>query len=257
MQKYGLIGYPLKHSFSIGYFNEKFRSEGIDAEYFNFEIPEINDFKKIIEENPDLSGLNVTIPYKEQVIPFLDSLDPDAAKIGAINVIKIIRQKGKVRLVGYNSDIIGFTQSIQPLLRPTHKKALILGTGGASKAVFHGLKNLGIESTFVSRTHEQNGVLVYDELTPEIMAEHTVIVNCTPVGMYPKVDFCPNIPYECLTPNHLLYDLLYNPNTTLFMKKGEERGADTKNGLEMLLLQAFAAWEIWTVLPAQGGFDRR
>lgn len=247
MQKYGLIGYPLKHSFSIGYFNEKFRSEGIDAEYVNFEIPAINDFRKIIEENPNLCGLNVTIPYKEQVIPFLDSLDPDTAKIGAVNVIKIIRQKGKVRLVGYNSDIIGFTQSIQPLLRPTHKKALILGTGGASKAVFHGLNNLGIESTFVSRTHDQNGVLVYDELTPEIMAEHTIIVNCTPVGMYPKVDFCPNIPYKCLTPNHLLYDLLYNPNITLFMKKGEEHGADTKNGLEMLLLQAFAAWEIWTL----------
>lgn len=257
MQKYGLIGYPLKHSFSIGYFNEKFRSENIDAEYVNFEIPEINDFKKVIEENPNLCGLNVTIPYKEQVIPFLDALDPDTAKIGAVNVIKIIRQpKGKVRLVGYNSDIIGFTQSIQPLLQPTHRKALILGTGGASKAVFHGLKNLGIESTFVSRSHEQNGALVYEELTPEIMAEHTVIVNCTPVGMYPKVDFCPNIPYECLTPNHLLYDLLYNPNTTLFMKKGEERGADTKNGLEMLLLQAFAGWEIW-VLPARGDFDRR
>lgn len=245
MQKYGLIGFPLKHSFSIGYFNEKFHSEGIDAEYVNFEIPQINDFMKIIEENPNLCGLNVTIPYKEQVIPFLDSLDPDTAKIGAVNVIKIIRQKGKVRLVGYNSDIIGFTQSIHPLLLPSHKKALILGTGGASKAVFHGLKNLGVEGTFVSRTHEQENVLVYDELTPEIMKEHTVIVNCTPVGMYPKVDFCPDIPYECVTPNHLLYDLLYNPNTTLFMRKGEEQGAVTINGLEMLLLQAFAGWEIW------------
>ena len=245
MQKYGLIGYPLKHSFSIGYFNEKFRSEGVDAEYVNFEIPSINDFMEVIEENPNLSGLNVTIPYKEQVIPFLDSLDPDTAKIGAVNVIKIIRQpKGKVKLVGYNSDIIGFTQSIQPLLLPSHKKALLLGTGGASKAVFHGLKNLGIESVFVSRTHKP-GMLTYEELTPEVIAEYTVIVNCTPVGMYPKVDFCPNIPYEYLTPNHLLYDLLYNPNVTLFMKKGEERGAITKNGLEMLLLQAFAAWEIW------------
>ena len=245
MQKYGLIGYPLKHSFSIGYFNEKFRSEGVDAEYVNFEIPSINDFMEVIEENPNLSGLNVTIPYKEQVIPFLDSLDPDTAKIGAVNVIKIIRQpKGKVKLVGYNSDIIGFTQSIQPLLLPSHKKALLLGTGGASKAVFHGLKNLGIESVFASRTHKP-GMLTYEELTPEVMAEYTVIVNCTPVGMYPKVDFCPNIPYEYLTPNHLLYDLLYNPNVTLFMKKGEERGAITKNGLEMLLLQAFAAWEIW------------
>lgn len=245
MQKYGLIGYPLKHSFSIGFFNEKFRSENIDAEYVNFEIPEIKDFKEVIEENPNLCGLNVTIPYKEQVIPFLDELDKDTAKIGAVNVIKIIRQsKGKIKLVGYNSDIIGFTQSIEPLLQPHHKKALILGTGGASKAVYHGLKNLGIESTFVSRSKKE-GMLTYEELTPEIMAEHTVIVNCTPVGMYPKVDFCPAIPYDQLTPNHLLYDLLYNPNITLFMKKGEEHGAVTKNGLEMLLLQAFAAWEIW------------
>lgn len=245
MQKYGLIGYPLKHSFSIGFFNEKFRSEGIDAEYVNFEIPEIKDFMEVIERNPDLCGLNVTIPYKEQVIPFLSELDKDTAKIGAVNVIKIIRQKGKVKLIGYNSDIIGFTQSIQPLLEPHHTKALILGTGGASKAVFHGLKNLGIESTFVSRTYEQDNALIYEELTPDIMAAHTIIVNCTPVGMYPEVNFCPNIPYESLTPNHLLYDLLYNPNITLFMKKGEEQGAVTKNGLEMLLLQAFAAWEIW------------
>ena len=245
MQKYGLIGYPLKHSFSIGFFNEKFKSEGIDAEYVNFEIPEINDFMEVIEENPNLCGLNVTIPYKEQVIPFLDELDKDTAKIGAVNVIKIIRTpKRKIKLVGYNSDIIGFSQSIQPLLQPYHKKALILGTGGSSKAIYHGLKKLGIDSVFVSRTKKE-GMLTYEELTPEVMAEHTVIVNCTPVGMYPKVDFCPAIPYELLTPNHLLYDLLYNPNITLFMKKGEEHGAVTKNGLEMLLLQAFAAWEIW------------
>ena len=245
MQKYGLIGYPLKHSFSIGFFNEKFKSEGIDAEYVNFEIPEINDFMEVIEENPNLCGLNVTIPYKEQVIPFLDELDRDTAKIGAVNVIKIIRTpKRKIKLVGYNSDIIGFSQSIQPLLQPYHKKALILGAGGSSKAIYHGLKNLGIDSVFVSRTKKE-GMLTYEELTPEVMAEHTVIVNCTPVGMYPKVDFCPAIPYELLTPNHLLYDLLYNPNITLFMKKGEEHGAVTKNGLEMLLLQAFAAWEIW------------
>ena len=218
MQKYGLIGYPLRHSFSIGYFNEKFKSENIDAEYVNFEIPNINDFMEVIEENPNL--------------PFLDELDKDTAKIGAVNVIKIIRQpKGKVKLVGYNSDIIGFTQSIEPLLQPHHKKALILGTGGASKAVYRGLANLGIESVFISRTKKESSYLTYDELTP--------------VGMYPKVDFCPDIPYDQLTPNHLLYDLLYNPNETLFMKKGEAHGAVTKNGLEMLLLQAFAAWEIW------------
>nr|WP_321376268.1 shikimate dehydrogenase [uncultured Bacteroides sp.] len=245
MQKYGLIGYPLKHSFSIGFFNEKFKSENIDAEYVNFEIPDINLFMNVISENSDLCGLNVTIPYKEQIIPFLDELDKDTAKIGAVNVIKIIRQKGKIKLVGYNSDIIGFTQSIEPLLKVHHKKALILGAGGAAKAVFHGLKNLGITSTYVSRTKQQPDMLTYEELTPEIIAENTIIVNATPVGMFPNVDACPNIPYECLTKNHLLYDLLYNPDTTLFMKKGAERGAKTKNGLEMLLLQAFAAWEIW------------
>ncbi|WP_321437987.1 shikimate dehydrogenase [uncultured Bacteroides sp.] len=245
MQKYGLIGYPLRHSFSIGYFNEKFKSEGIDAEYVNFEIPDIKDFKAIIKNTPNLCGMNVTIPYKEQVIPFLDELSENAAAIGAVNVIKIIRQKGKIKLVGYNSDIIGFSQSIEPfILKGNHKKALILGTGGASKAIFHGLKNLGVEGTYVSRTKEP-GILTYEELTPEIMVENTIIVNCTPVGMYPNVDFCPNIPYESLTPKHLLYDLIYNPDTTLFMKKGAEQGAKTKNGLEMLLLQAFAGWEIW------------
>ena len=244
MKKYGLIGYPLKHSFSIGYFNEKFKSEGIDAEYINFEIPDIKDFTAIIDQNPNLCGMNVTIPYKEQVIPFLDELDKDTAAIGAVNVIKIIRQKGKVKLVGYNSDIIGFSQSIKPLLKEHHKKALILGAGGAAKAIFHGLKNLGVEGTYVSRTKEP-GKLTYEELTPEIIAENTIIVNCTPVGMFPNDAFCPDIPYELLTPHHLLYDLIYNPDTTLFMKKGAQKGAKTKNGLEMLLLQAFAGWEIW------------
>ena len=245
MQKYGLVGYPLKHSFSIGYFNEKFSSEKIEAEYINFEIPDINNFPEIIQANPNLHGLNVTIPYKEKVIPYLDELDKQTAAIGAVNVIKIIRNKGgKPKLIGYNSDIIGFTQSIQPLLQSHHKKALILGTGGASKAVFHGLKNLGIEAKFVSRT-ARFGMLTYEELNAEIIKEYTVIVNSTPVGMYPKVDACPDIPYEAITSEHLLYDLLYNPNITLFMKKGEAKGAVTKNGLEMLLLQAFAAWEIW------------
>lgn len=244
MQKYGLIGYPLKHSFSISYFNEKFKSEDIDAQYVNFEIPSINDFPEVIEANPDLVGLNVTIPYKEKIISYLDEIDKEALPIGAVNVIKIIRKKGKVKLIGYNSDIIGFSRSIEPLLEPHHQKALILGTGGAAKAVYHGLKNLGVKSTYVTR-HAKPGMLTYEELTPEIMAEYTVVINCTPVGMYPKVDECPNIPYGSLTPNHLLYDLLYNPDTTLFMKKGAAKGATVKNGLEMLLLQAFAAWEIW------------
>lgn len=246
MDKYGLIGYPLGHSFSVTYFNEKFQSEHIDAEYVNFEIPSIKDFPEVVTENVNLCGLNVTIPYKEQVIPYLDELDPDTAKIGAVNVIKIIRQgKAKVKLIGYNSDIIGFTQSIEPLLQDHHKKALLLGTGGASKAVYHGLANLGVESTYVSRSKRDKDTITYQDLTPEVMAAHTVIVNCTPVGMYPKVDFCPDIPYELLTPRHLLYDLLYNPDETLFMKKGRAQGATVKNGLEMLLLQAFAAWEIW------------
>lgn len=247
MDKYGLIGYPLGHSFSVGYFNEKFKAENIDAEYVNFEIPTIKDFHKVIAGNPNLCGLNVTIPYKEQVIAYLDDLDKDTAKkIGAVNVIKIIHQsKGKPKLIGYNSDVIGFTQSIEPLLQPHHKKALILGTGGASKAVYHGLKDLGIEATFVSRNPKDNKQLTYQQLTPEVMAEHTIIVNTTPLGMYPKVNECPNIPYEYLTSNHLLYDLLYNPDETLFMKRGKEQGAEVKNGLEMLLLQAFAAWEIW------------
>lgn len=244
MEKYGLIGYPLRHSFSIGYFNEKFRAERIDAEYVNFEIPSLDDFPGIIAGNPNLRGLNVTIPYKEKIISYLDELDKDTRAIGAVNVIKVVRKKNKVRLIGYNSDIIGFTQSIEPLLQPQHKKALILGTGGAAKSVFHGLKNLGVEGVFVSRTPKKD-MLTYAELTPEIMQEYKVIVNSTPLGMFPKVDVCPDIPYDLLTPEHLLYDLLYNPNITLFMKKGMQHGATTKNGLEMLLLQAFAAWDIW------------
>ncbi len=245
MKRYGLIGYPLGHSFSKNFFNEKFHSENIDAEYINFEIPTIEDFNKIIKANPTLCGLNVTIPYKEQVIGYLDELDKDAAAIGAVNVIKIERIKGKTRLTGFNSDVMGFTQSIESLLEPHHKKALILGTGGASKAINYGLHKLGLETKFVSRSKRNENTITYDDITPEIMEEYKVIVNCTPTGMYPKADECPNIPYDLLTPEHLLYDLLYNPDTTLFMKNGSDRGAIVKNGLEMLLLQAFGAWDIW------------
>lgn len=245
MQKYGLIGYPLGHSFSKNFFNQKFESEHIDAQYINFEIPSIKDFKDVLKFNPELHGLNVTIPYKEQVIPYLDDLDEDARLIGAVNVIKFARGfLGKTKLIGYNSDVIGFRRSIEPLLTDSHRRALILGTGGASKAVFHGLKQLGVESTFVSRTAKE-GCITYADLTREMMDRYTVIVNTTPLGMFPNVDTCPDIPYEWLTPNHLLYDLLYNPDETLFMRRGKERGAVVKNGLEMLLLQAFAAWEIW------------
>ena len=241
---YGLIGYPLTHSFSQNYFNQKFRNENIDAEYVNFEIPDIGDLMEVISENPNLHGLNVTIPYKEQVIPYLDEIDEDAAQIGAVNVIKFIRNKNSVIFKGYNSDIIGFCDSIAPLLTPNRNKALILGTGGAAKAVYHGLKKLGVDPIYVSR-NKQEGMLTYGELSNDIMAEYKVIVNTTPLGMYPRMDECPNIPYQCLTTEHLCYDLLYNPDVTLFMKRAEEQGAEVKNGLEMLLLQAFAGWNIW------------
>lgn len=245
MRKYGLLGYPLGHSFSKTYFNQKFEAEKIEAEYVNFEIPNIKEIKNVLKENPDLNGLNVTIPYKEQVISFLDDLDEDARQIGAVNVIKFSKGMfGRIRLKGYNSDVIGFKQSIEPLLTESHRKALILGTGGASKAVFQGLKQLGVGSTFVSRAPKEF-CITYEEITPKVMEQYTVIINTTPVGMFPNINACPQIPYDLLTADHLLYDLLYNPDETLFMKKGKEKGAVVKNGLEMLLLQAFAAWEIW------------
>ena len=244
MDKYGLIGYPLGHSFSVGYFNEKFSNEHINAKYINFEIPSIEDFAEVIESNPELRGLNVTIPYKELVIPYLDSLSPEANAIGAVNVIRITRKGDKTHLKGFNSDVIGFTRSIEPLLERHHKKALILGTGGASKAVDYGLRSLGIATKFVSRT-KRPGFFTYEEITPEIIKDYNIIVNCTPLGMYPNTDVCPTLPYEAMDSHNLLYDLLYNPDETLFMQKGKEHGAITKNGLEMLLLQAFASWEFW------------
>ena len=244
MDKYGLIGYPLGHSFSVGYFNEKFSNEHINAKYINFEIPSIEDFAEVIESNPELRGLNVTIPYKEQVIPYLDSLSPEANAIGAVNVIRITRKGDKTHLKGFNSDVIGFTRSIEPLLERHHKKALILGTGGASKAVDYGLRSLGIATKFVSRT-KRPGFFTYEEITPEIIKDYNIIVNCTPLGMYPNTDVCPTLPYEAMDSHNLLYDLLYNPDETLFMAKGREHGAVVKNGLEMLLLQAFASWEFW------------
>ncbi len=242
---YGLIGFPLGHSFSQTYFNQKFESEGIDASYENFEIEDIGDLMEIFAEYPELSGLNVTIPYKQLVIPYMDEMDPVAKEIGAVNVIKIIRKEdGDFKLKGYNSDIIGFSDSIAPLLKPHHKKALVLGTGGASKAVMLGLKKLGVEPVLVSRTAKE-GVLTYKDLDKNIIDSHTVIVNTTPVGMYPHIDDFPNIPYHLLTDKHLCYDLIYNPDTTAFMRKAQENGAEVKNGLEMLLLQAFASWKIW------------
>lgn len=244
MDKYGLIGYPLGHSFSKSYFNEKFENEKIDAEYINFEIPTLDSLPEILASNPELRGLNVTIPYKEKVISYLDSISPEARAIGAVNVIRVDHKGNNIFLKGFNSDVIGFTKSIEPLLERFHKKALILGTGGASKAVNFGLKSLGLETVFVSR-FERPGTIQYSQITPEIIQEYNVIVNCTPCGMYPHIDECPNLPYDAITSKNLLYDLLYNPDETLFMRNGAKHGATVKNGLEMLLLQAFASWEFW------------
>jgi len=246
MKKYGLLGYPLGHSFSRDFFNRKFQDENIDAEYLNFEIPEIGFAKEIILENQELCGLNVTIPYKQLIIPYLNDLSEEAQAIGAVNVIRITRNGKKLHLKGFNSDVIGFVKSIQPLLEPHHKKALILGcTGGASKAVRYGLETkLNLEVKGVSRRPSESNI-TYKDVTPELLEEYTVIVNCTPSGMYPHVNECPELPYEALTSKHLLYDLIYNPEETLFLQKGAQQGAKIKNGMEMLLLQAIASWEIW------------
>ena len=243
--QYGLIGYPLGHSFSRSFFTKKFQEEKIDAEYLNFEIPEVSTLLRIIQEHPHLKGVNVTLPHKVAVIPLLHELSPEAAAIGAVNVIRITHTPtGETYLKGFNSDVIGFTDSIRPLLKSYHRKALVLGTGGASKAICRGLENLGIEWTYVSRNSGPDR-LTYSQLTPMILKEYTVIVNCSPVGMYPKVDQCPSLPYEYLTASHLLYDIVYNPTTTLFMKRGAEQGATVKNGIEMLERQAIASWELW------------
>lgn len=244
MDKYGLIGYPLGHSFSIGYHNQRFADEGINAKYLNFEIPSIDDLPAVLSQNPELKGLNVTIPYKEKVIPFLDYVSPEARAIGAVNVIRVEHQGKKITLKGYNSDVIGFTQSIEPLLENYHKKALVLGTGGASKAISYGLKSLGLETVYVSR-YERPGTIQYGSITPEVVQEYNVIINCTPLGMFPKTEECPSLPYEAMNERNILYDLIYNPDETLFMRKGAQQGATVKNGLEMLLLQAFASWEFW------------
>ena len=245
MEKYGLIGYPLGHSFSISYFNQKFQDEAINAVYENFEIPTIDALDEVLDSNPNLRGLNVTIPYKEKVLPFLDSISPEARAIGAVNVIRVTHEGKSIKLKGYNSDVIGFTKSIEPMLdKKWHKKALILGTGGASKAIDYGLRNLGLETVFVSR-YERPGTIQYKSITPDIIQEYNVIVNCTPIGMYPHTEECPELPYDAMDQHNILYDLIYNPDETLFMKRGAEQGAQTKNGLEMLLLQAFASWEFW------------
>lgn len=245
MKTFGLIGYPLTQSFSQKYFTAKFEGEHIDAKYHLFSIPSIDEFPALLNQYKGIVGMNVTIPYKEQVMQFLTHLNPIAAEIGAVNVIKFNWDGPTPVLTGYNTDTIGFSRSLQPFLKPHHTKALILGTGGAAKSVAYSLSKLGIESKYVSRSPSGDDVLAYSQLDAAIMAEYTVIVNSSPLGMYPNVDNCPDIPYQLLTSDHLLYDLVYNPEVTLFLQKGADKGAAIKNGLEMLHIQADEAWKIW------------
>lgn len=241
MKQFGLIGYPLSHSFSKGYFAEKFLKESIqDCFYDVYPLKKIEDFTSLCEQHQNLVGLNVTIPYKQQIIPFLDELDETAANIGAVNTIKFINNKK----TGFNTDAFGFEMSLQPLLKSHHQQALILGTGGASKAVEFVLKKLGISFRYVSRYKNEN-TITYSELNEDIIQHSTLIINSTPMGMYPNIEVSPGIPYHFLSDKHLLYDLIYNPEETQFLKEGKQRGAQTKNGLEMLYLQAERSWQIW------------
>ncbi len=247
MKTYGLIGYRLGYSFSKGFFKEKFEKEGLTGhEYLNFELDRIDDFPSIFEANEHIAGLNCTIPYKQQIITYLDEIDEQAAEVGAVNTIKIIRSNNQIKLKGYNTDCYGFEHSIVPMLKSKHRKALILGTGGASKAIKYVLTQNKIE--YISATTKEKldvNEVSYNQVDESLLKDHLIVINATPLGTYPKVDNCPAIPYEFLTPDHVLYDLVYNPEETLFMRKGNVKGAATKNGLEMLHLQAEKAWEIW------------
>ena len=246
---YGLIGKSLTHSFSMDFFNQKFIAEEIDASYINFEIDDVSDLMSILSEYPNIYGLNVTSPYKEQVIPYMDELDETVQLVGAVNVIKIDKgaNDGVLKLVGYNSDFIGFMNSLKPSLTPEMDKALILGTGGACKAVKAVLESLGIAVSLVSRKKSAH-TITYEELTKQMILDHKLIINTTPLGTYPHTEIYPPIPYRFITAAHLCYDLVYNPSETVFMKLAAEQGAKVKNGLEMLLLQAFESYRIWTDL---------
>jgi shikimate dehydrogenase len=239
---FGLLGKNISYSFSRGYFTEKFKKLNLNTnKYLNFDIPSIQDFPLILEDK-SIKGCNVTIPYKEEIIPFLDKLDQTAKKIGAVNTIKITK---KGNLKGYNSDVVGFENSIKPLLKKYHKRALILGTGGASKAVAFALKKNNIKYRLVSRKPSEKKEISYADLTENLMSKYQIIINCTPIGTSPDIDKSPNIPYQFLTDKHLLFDLIYNPEITAFLSKGKEKGAIIKNGYEMLALQAEESWRIW------------
>ncbi len=238
---FGLVGKNISYSFSRNYFSEKFKTLNLpNYEYLNFDIQQIDEFLEIIKQSY-LSGLNVTIPYKEQIFPFMDKISKKAKEIGAINTIKITK---KGNLKGFNTDEYGFRKSLKSLLKKHHKRALILGTGGASKAIAYALKKLNIKYKFVSRNKSKNHFL-YSDLSLKILEKYTLIINCTPLGTYPNIERCPEIPYEYLTEKHLLYDLVYNPEESLFLQKGKQQGASIKNGQEMLELQAEKAWKIW------------
>lgn len=243
MKKLGLLGRNIGYSFSKNYFSEKFKSENIEGDfsYENFDLASCDALPEILKTNPELIGLNVTIPYKEEIIPFLDELSEDARKIGAVNTIKILAD-GKLR--GENTDYYGFIEALKPLLKPHHQRALILGTGGAAKAIAFGLTQLNIPSHFVSRESRAE-TISYADLTPELLSTHEIIVNCTPLGTFPNVDHCPPIPYALLGPKHIAFDLIYNPEKTLFLAQAEAQGATIQNGYTMLINQAEKAWEIW------------
>ncbi|WOC39704.1 shikimate dehydrogenase [Polaribacter sp. HL-MS24] len=241
---YGLLGRDIGYSFSRGYFTEKFEKLGIeDSEYVNFDIPSIEDFSALIKKQQfQLHGMNVTIPYKQEVIPFLDKLDNTAKKIGAVNTIKFTK---KGLLKGYNTDVVGFENSLTPFLKKHHKRALILGTGGASKAIAFSLKRLGIQYRFVSRSPLKKKEISYESITQKVMERYTILINSSPVGTFPNVHLMPQIPYIWITKQHLLFDLIYNPSETSFLKEGKMKGASIKNGLQMLELQAEESWRIW------------
>ena len=241
---FGLVGYPLTHSFSKKYFTEKFSRENIDAQYELFELDRLDKLPDLFSKR-ELEGLNVTIPYKEKIIPLLNELDIVAKQTGAVNCIKITHEGGKTKTMGFNTDVYGFKQSLKPFLESKHERALILGTGGASKAVAHVLKEIGIDYLFVSRNPSGSNIISYDQLNDHIIQNHLIIINSTPLGMYPGIDRYPSLPYSALSSNHLLYDLIYNPDETPFLKKGKEKGATTLNGLSMLHLQAEKSWEIF------------
>ncbi|MFC2136602.1 shikimate dehydrogenase family protein [Bacteroidota bacterium] len=246
MKLYGLIGYPLSHSFSKGYFTDKFEKDSIsDSIYENFTIESIDEIINIIKSNSELIGLNVTIPYKEQVIQFLNETDDAVKEIGAVNTIKIKRENNKIYLKGYNTDVYGFENSLKPLFEDYDYKALILGTGGASKAIKYILKQLYINYISASIEELKENEIRYNEIDKNMIMDRLLIINATPLGTYPNVDACPDIPYESITEKHILFDLVYNPAETLFLSHGKKRGAKVKNGLEMLHLQAEKSYEIW------------